>query len=90
MRKAAVLVCLLGCGEPKYVAKPLPELIANPKRTPIAVPALLMPDGERLRWEVHHKGFTIGRAELVVGGSRISSRFKTSQLASMFARRSTS
>ena len=42
--------------------KPLPELLANPKRTAINVPHLVMPDGERLRWEVHHKGFTIGRA----------------------------
>lgn len=89
MRNAAVvIVCLIGCGEPKYVAKPLPDLIANPKRVPIAVPALLMPDGERIRWEVHHKGFTIGRAEMVVGGSRISSKFATSQLASMFAKAS--
>jgi Protein of unknown function (DUF3108) len=90
MRKAAVVVLCLatGCGEPKYVAKPLPDLIANPKRMAISVPALLMPDGERLRWEVHHKGFTIGSAEMVVSGSRISSRFKTSQLASMFAKAS--
>jgi len=86
MRNVLLLACLAACGEPKFVEKPLPELLANPKRTSISVPRLLMPDGERLRWEVHHKGFTIGRAELVVGGGRITSRFKTSQLASMFAR----
>lgn len=86
MRNVLLLVCLAGCGEPKYVAKPLPELISNPRRAAINVPRLVLPDGERLRWEVHHKGFTIGRAELIVGGGRIVSRFKTSQLASMFAR----
>lgn len=86
MRHALMVVCLVACGEPKLVAKPLPELIKNPTRAPIAVPQLVLPDGERLRWEVHHKGFTIGRAELVVGGARITSRFRTSQLASMFAR----
>ena len=86
MRHALLVVLLCSCGEPKLVAKPLPELIANPTRAPISVSQLVLPDGERLRWEVHHKGFTIGRAELVVGGARITSRFRTSQLASMFAR----
>jgi hypothetical protein len=86
MRTVLILVCLAGCGEPKYVAKPLPDLIANPRRSAIQVPRLVLPDNERLRWEVHHKGFTIGRAELVVSGSRVVSRFKTSQLASMFAK----
>ncbi|HLL23288.1 MAG TPA: DUF3108 domain-containing protein [Kofleriaceae bacterium] len=75
-----------GCGEPRYVAKPLPDLVVNPRRMPIRVNALVMRDGERLRWEVHHQGFTIGRAELVVSGARVTSKFKTSQLASMFAR----
>jgi hypothetical protein len=86
MRTVIILGLLAACGEPKYVAKPLPDLIANPKRAAIYVPRLVLPDHERLRWEVHHKGFTIGRAELLVNGSRIVSRFKTSQLASMFAR----
>ena len=86
MRTVLLLVLLAGCGEPKYVAKPLPDLIANPRRAAISVPRLVLPDNERLRWEVHHKGFTIGRAEMLVTGSRIVSRFKTSQLASMFAK----
>ena len=86
MRTVLILVLVAGCGEPKYVAKPLPDLIANPRRSAILVPRLVLPDNERLRWEVHHKGFTIGRAELLVSGSRIVSRFKTSQLASMFAK----
>ena len=86
MRTVLILVVVAACGEPKFVAKPLPELLANPKRTQIFVPHLVMPDGERIRWEVHHKGFTIGRAELLVGGARIVSRFKTSELASMFAK----
>jgi hypothetical protein len=86
MRTALPVLCILAaCGEPKFVAQPLPDLIANPTRAPISVPRLMLPDGERLRFEVHHKGFTIGRAELVVGGARITSRFRTSQLASMFA-----
>lgn len=86
MRKILVVVLLAACGEPQLAATPLPTLIANPRRTPIAVSHLVMPDGERLRWEVHHKGFSIGRAEMVVGGARITSRFRTSQLASMFAK----
>lgn len=86
MRKILVLLLLAACGEPQLAATTLPTLISNPRRTPIVVNRLVMPDGERLRWEVHHKGFTIGRAELVVGGARITSRFRTSQLASMFAK----
>lgn len=86
MRTVLLFLCVVACGEPKYVAKPLPDLIANPRRTPISVRTLVLPDGERLRWEVHHKGFTIGRVEMLVSGARIVSRFKTTQLASMFAR----
>src|SRR5688572_1792475 len=86
MRNTVLFLCIAACGEPKIVAKPLPPLLANPTRAPIAVPSLLMPDGERLRWEVHHKGFTIGRVELVTGGAQITSRFRTNDLANMFAR----
>ncbi len=86
MRKILLLVLLAACGEPALKAQTLPTLIANPRHTPIVVNRLVMPDGERIRWEVHHKGFTIGRAEMVVGGAKITSRFRTSQLASMFAK----
>ena len=86
MRNALVLVLLAACGEPQLAAKPLPTLIANPRHTGIVVGRLMLPDGERIRWEVHHKGFTIGRAEMIVGGARITSRFRTNELASMFAK----
>ena len=86
MRHAVVLVCLAACAEPKLRAQTLPELVASPNKAAISVARMNYQPNERLRWEVHHKGFTIGRIELLANGGRITSKFRTSPLASMFAK----
>ena len=86
-----VAVWLIGCGEPSafHPAK-LPDLVISQAQIKQIVPsALLFVPGERLVWDVHLHGMTIGRAEMDVGdipnspGLEVRSRFKTDSLASM-------
>ena len=89
MRAAWVIVLsVVGCtGEPRFVAKPLPPLVVpqSPKQHELAVPELVLIRGEHLIWDVHLRGFTIGRAELSVDDQEVTSRFRTSMLASTVA-----
>ena len=81
MRRIAIVILLLGCGDRLRVA-PLPELVVA--RTPpseIAVRQLWLVPGEHLIWEVHAGGIAIGRAELDVGATEARSRFATDSLA---------
>jgi hypothetical protein len=83
MRLIAVMF-VVACGRPpQFPVKPLPELISSAvPATPLAVAALTLPPGESLLWNVHWKGITIGRAELVVSDREVRSRFKTDMLVS--------
>ncbi len=89
LRRAALLVPLVmtagGCGEPRIVMKPLPELVVQAPRSAITVPELLLIPGESLIWDVHWHGLTIGRAELVVTETEARSKFKTGRLVSSVA-----
>lgn len=85
MRALLLFVVVAGC-EPGLPQRPLPELVRQAPLTAISVPALGFVSGEQLAWNVSAKGFTIGRAELVVGDHEIHSRFETGRLASAFAR----
>ena len=80
------LLVLAACGEPHLIAKPLPELVAPPPPSIVTTGSLQLPPGESLIWEVRAEGMTIGRAELVVDGDQIRTRFATDALASMFER----
>ena len=88
----AFAVALAGCtGEPPLAVKPLPPLVA-PAPPPaqvevheIVVRELGLASGEHWIWEVRVRGFSIGRAELVVGDQRVESRFRTGALASAVA-----
>jgi len=80
------LVLGLAACEPTLRMKPLPELVAQARPTPIAVSPLLLVPGETMIWDVNMGGFTIGRAELVVGEHDVQSRFTTGRLASTFAK----
>jgi hypothetical protein len=77
---------LLAACEPNLALKPLPDLVAAPKPAAARTERqLLLVPGEALIWDVHWKGFTIARAELVVGDHEVSSRVKTGKLASSLA-----
>jgi hypothetical protein len=81
-----LLVVVLASCEPNLAHKPLPDLVAAPKSTAARTERqLLLVRGETLIWDVHWKGFTIARAELVVGDREVSSRVKTGKLASSLA-----
>ncbi len=84
-RSAVVLVLLASCGEPRLVMKPLPELVAAAPHTAIEVPELLLIPGESMIWDVHWRGLTIARAELVVADDDVHSKFKTGRLVSSVA-----
>lgn len=83
--RSLLLLLLLGC-EPSLAHKPLPELVRQAPLTAISVPMLMLVPGEQWTWNVHAKGFTIGRAELAVEEHQVTSRFETGRLVSTFAR----
>ena len=85
--RIALLVMLVGCSGGGFVAKPLPELVANRSPTvPIEVQALQLPAGEALVWNVSWHGMTIGRAEMSTGDQEIATKFETGALASSIAK----
>src|SRR5262249_10356927 len=80
------LVVVIAACEPKLPLQPLPRLAAGPPPLqPFAVTSLMLPAGESMIWEVRSQGLTIGRVELAIGETEVHSRFKTNQLASVFA-----
>jgi len=83
MRRAIVLALLIACGERRFVAPALPDLVApSVPAGPLDVPALVLVPNERLAWEVQLKGMTVGIAELLVGDDdTVQSRFHTTGLA---------
>jgi len=83
--RALLLTSLLAACEPGLPSRPLPELVRQAPPAAISAPLLLVP-GETLTWNVHAKGFTIGRAELAVEEGQVRSRFETGKLVSAFAR----
>lgn len=88
MRCVAVMLVLAGCGEPRYVAKPLPPL-APPEERPqaqeIVIHDIGLAVGDHWIWDVQARGFSIGRVELEVGEQEIVSHFRTNELASAIA-----
>ncbi|MEJ7597113.1 MAG: DUF3108 domain-containing protein [Kofleriaceae bacterium] len=82
--RCLILVLLAGC-EPNLAVTPLPTLVTAPRPAVTLERELLMVPGETMIWDVHVKGFTIARAELVVGDHEVSSRVKTGKLASSLA-----
>src|SRR5689334_14920182 len=82
-----LLLSLLGlaaCGRgPSVPIAPLPELVmpAAPA-APLAVRELLLVPQEKMIWDVHWRGLTIGRVELAVDGDEVHSRFRTGAVVS--------
>jgi hypothetical protein len=82
-----LLLSLLGaaaCGRgPGVPIRPLPELVMPQSPTaPLAVGELLLVPQERMIWDVHWKGLTVGRVELSVDGDEVHSRFRTGAVVS--------
>jgi hypothetical protein len=78
------LLGLTACGHGLDVPiRPLPELVMpQPPVAPIAVRELLLVPQEKMIWDVHWKGLTIGRVELAVDGDEVHSRFRTGAIVS--------
>jgi hypothetical protein len=79
-----VLLTLSGCAGRSHFRPPeLPELVAVVRPTaPLTATELLLVPGERMIWDVQAKGFSIARAELMVGDQQVTSRVETGVLAS--------
>jgi hypothetical protein len=72
--------CGKGAGFP---VRPLPELVmAKPPTSPITVRELVLIPQEKMIWDVHWKGLTVGRIELAVGAADVHSRFQTAAIVS--------
>lgn len=85
MRTSLLLsLFLAACGRgPGIPIQPLPELVmAEAPAAPIAVRELLLVPQERMIWDVHWKGLTVGRVELAVDGDEVHSRFRTGSVVS--------
>jgi hypothetical protein len=85
MRTSLLLLPLLGlaaCGRDHgFPIKPLPELVVTRSpAAPIAVRELLLVPQEKMIWDVHWKGLTVGRIELAVGADDVHSRFTTAAI----------
>lgn len=78
---------LVACGRgPGALFGPLPELVTpGAPAAPIAVRELLLVPGERMIWDVHWKGLTVGKIELDVDGDAVHSRFRTGAVVSTVA-----
>lgn len=76
-----------GGGGPGVPLRPLPELVIPPApAAPLTPSTLLLAPQEKLLWDVHWKGLTIGRIELAVDGDVVNSRFQTGSVVSTVAR----
>ncbi len=85
--RTLLLLPLLGiaaCGRgPGVPIRPLPELVMpTPPAAPITVRELLLVPNEKMIWDVHWKGLTVGRIELAVEGDAVHSRFRTGAVVS--------
>ena len=88
--RTTLLLPLLGlaaCGHgPGIPIRPLPELVMPlSPAAPITVRELLLVPQEKMIWDVHWKGLTIGRIELAVDGDEVHSRFRTGAIVSTVA-----
>lgn len=85
--RTSLLLFLLGlaaCGHgPSVPIRPLPELVMpEAPAAPIAVRELLLVPQEKMIFDVHWKGLTVGRVELAVEADLVQSRFRTGAVVS--------
>ncbi|MEO8843422.1 MAG: hypothetical protein ABI591_02320 [Kofleriaceae bacterium] len=88
MIRTLLLVCVASCGSAGASFKPatLPDLVAaKPAEHPLASRELLLVPGEHMIYEVHLHGITVGKFEMEVGETEVTSHFQTDSLAAAFA-----
>ena len=87
IRTTLLLLCLASCGSAAgFKPAPLPPLVAaKAPEKPIAPHELLLVPGEHMIYEVHLHGITVGRVELTVGDTEVTSHFQTDSLAAALA-----
>lgn len=81
------LLALASCGSgASFKPAPLPPLVAAkaPEKA-VAPHELLLVPGEHMIYEVHLHGITVGRVELQVGDTEVTSHFQTDSLAAALA-----
>ncbi|MFT3694744.1 MAG: hypothetical protein QM831_16465 [Kofleriaceae bacterium] len=87
MRTLAFVV-LASCGTSGQTFKPapLPELVkAQPADQRITAHEMLLVPGEQLIYEVHLHGITVGKLEMDVSETEVTSKFATDSVAAAFA-----
>lgn len=86
--RALAFVVLASCGTtgPSFRPAPLPDLVvAQPANQGLVAHELLLVPGEQLIYEVHLHGVTVGKLELDVGETEVTSKFATDSVAAAFA-----
>ena len=86
--RTLLLVCVASCGSAGLAFKPaaLPDLVAaKPVEHPIVSHELLLVPGEHMIYEVHLHGITVGKFEMEVGETEVTSHFQTDSIAAAFA-----
>ena len=79
----ASLAGTASCGSPAvFTPEPLPQLVAATQAARALAPhELMMVPGEHMRFAVRMHGIDVGKVELEVGESEVTSRFATDSLA---------
>ena len=88
MMRTLLFVCLASCGSsaPGFKPATLPDLVAaKPIEHPIVSHELLLVPGEHMIFEVHLHGITVGKIDLQVGETEVTSHFQTDSIAAAFA-----
>jgi hypothetical protein len=89
MMRTLLLVCVASCGSasgPAFKPATLPDLVAaKPAEHPIVSHELLLVPGEHMIYEVHLHGITVGKIDMEVGETEVTSHFQTDSLAAAFA-----
>ncbi len=87
MMRKLLLVLVASCGSAQsFKPAPLPELVAaTPADKPLATHELLLVPGEHSLYEVHLHGITVGKLEIQVGETDMTSKFQTDSVAAAFA-----
>jgi len=78
-----LLVLLESCGSSaSFKPEPLPQLVAAQQASQVIAPRqLMLVPGEHMRFAVRMHGIDVGKVELEVGDTEVTSRFATDSLA---------
>ena len=84
-RMAVLSIFVIGCSGPGFTPAALPPLAApQPPAKPLQVPTLLLEPGEHLAYLVRLHGVDVGRVDLDVTETQVTSKFKTNDVVGAF------